>query len=164
MPVGVQLVGAGGLQDAPLGERAAGELQADRAAIGVKPARHADRRQAEVVERPGVGGDRHEPVFGSGRAVVDVGLRQGGQAGADGGGDQDVGLGEHLVGELLQERAAAAKRFDVVGGGNGVAGIHPPADMRAVGLRVRPHPLGMDRCGFGSGDDAAIRGDGVHQR
>ena len=73
-------------------------------------------------------------------------------------------LRKHLRRERLQDRAAPAERLDVVGRRDGVAGIHPAADMRAVGLRVGAHPFGVDRRRLDAGDDAAIGGDRVHQR
>ena len=67
-------------------------------------------------------------LLGARRAVVDVGLGQRRQAGADGRRHQHVDLGEHLGGERLEDRAAAAERLHVVGRRDGVAAIHPTAD------------------------------------
>ena len=55
--IGVALIRVGDLHDPSLGERPAGDLHADRATVRVEPARHADRRQTEIIERSGVGGD-----------------------------------------------------------------------------------------------------------
>ena len=106
--VGVALIGVGHLQHARLGERPRGDLQADRQTVRIEAAVHADRRQAEIVVWPRVGRDRHERHLGARRAVVDVGLGQRRQAGADGRRDQHIDLGEHLAGERLQDRTAAA--------------------------------------------------------
>ena len=52
-PFGVALVGVGDAQQRRLVEQPAGQLQADRQAIGGEAARHADRRQAGQVRADG---------------------------------------------------------------------------------------------------------------
>jgi hypothetical protein len=99
MTIGVALIGVRDAQDPTLGEWPTRDLQADRAAVRVEAAVYADGGQAEVVEWPGVHGHRHECVFCTGRAMVDIGFCQRWQAGGNRGGDQNVDLGEDLGGE-----------------------------------------------------------------
>ena len=96
--------------------------------------------------------------------MVDVGVGQCRQAGADRRRHQHIDLGEHLGGEGFQDRPAAAERFDIVRRRDGIAGIHPPADMRAIGLRIGAHPFGVDCRRLDAGDDAAVGRDRIHQR
>jgi hypothetical protein len=96
--------------------------------------------------------------------MVDVGLRQCRQAGADGRRHQHIDFRKDLCRERLEDRAATAERLDVVGRRDGVAGVHPAADMLGVDVRVSAHPFGVDRSGLGPGDDATEGGDGVEVR
>ena len=162
--IGVALIGVGHLQDPRFGKRTRGDLQADRTAVRIEAAVHADRGKAEIVVGPRVGRHSHEFHLGTWRAVIDVGLRERRQAGADGGRDQHIDLGEHLVGEGFQDRAAARQGFDVVGRRNGVAAVHPGTDMDAILPCPLTHPLRVNRRPLDARDDAAIGGDGVHQR
>src|SRR5262245_48579471 len=76
MPVGVALIGIDGPEHPRLGEGPAGDLEPDGQAVGIAPARRADRGQAEIVERACVDGDGHELLLGAGRAMVDIRVGQ----------------------------------------------------------------------------------------
>src|SRR5262249_427469 len=73
VPISVLLVSMRDLEHPGLGKRAALDLEPDGQAFAVKPARHAHRRQAHIVDGPRVGGDGAEGLDGSWRAGIDIG-------------------------------------------------------------------------------------------
>jgi len=74
VPVRIALIGVCNLQYSCLAERAALDLEADRQAVTIEPAGHADSRQPHVVDRSRVGRQDIEGLDGARRAGVDIGL------------------------------------------------------------------------------------------